>query len=242
MIDQLEAEIDEVHETIDRVEVTLRPPESPMAAYPPKVITLADGNRMVVREVGRDAVPRLLEAVRPLIAVQQDYYDIVAARVYAELLGWYRFRVKDEFCLVGTIKGELVGLVNSRMVTEKIGMSYHTLAFRRGGRIGAHLFASKMEHHFDILKQEEVWIVAESPNGLRRWMGEYGLVFRPEQWHELGGGPTYVLTKDLWEKNKSGKCLGTRPVSKELLNESRKMVLPQTYVQIPNYEPSVAST
>lgn len=220
---------------IDQVEATLRPPESKMAPYPAKVIQLDSGDQMVVHEIGRDAVPQLLEAVKPLIQVAQDYYDIVAARTYSELLGWYRYRVKDEFCLVGTVKGELVGQVNSRMVTDKVGMSYHTLTFRRGGRIGAHLFASKMEHHFDFLGQEEVWIVAESPNGLRRWMGEYGLVFRPEQWHELGGGPTYVLTKELWEKNRAGKCKGTRPVPQELLREAQKMMLPQTYVQIPNY-------
>lgn len=235
MIDQLE------EATIGQVEATLRPPESVMAPYPAKVIVLADGGQMVVHEVGRDAVPHLLEAVKPLITVQQDYYDVVAARVYSELLGWYRSRVKDEFCLVGTVKGELVGLVNSRMLTDKVGMSYHTLAFRRGNRIGAHLFAAKMEHHLDVLKQEEVWIVAESPHGLRRWMGEYGLVFRPEQWHELGGGPTYVLTKELWEKNKAGKCVGTRPVSKELLAVAQKMVLPETYVQIPGYRRSAVA-
>jgi len=228
-------ETEQMQTTLDEVEASLRPPVTLMAPYPPKVIPLATGERMVVREVGRDTVPHLLEAVKPLISVQRDYYDIVAARVYSELLGWYRFRVKDEFCLVGTVNGEMVGLVNSRMVTDKIGMSYHTLAFRRGGRVGAHLFASKMEHHFDILNQDEVWIVAESPNGLRRWMGEYGLVFRPEQWHELGGGPTYVLTKELWEKNRAGKCVGSRPVSMEWLNEAAKMLLPQTYVQIPGY-------
>jgi len=233
--------IDQMEVTIDQVEANLRPPESLMPPYPAKVIDLASGERMVVHEVGRETVPRLLEAVKPLIAVQQDYYDIVAARTYSELLGWYRSRVKDEFCLVGTVKGELVGLVNSRMLTDKVGMSYHTLAFRRGDRVGAHLFAAKMEHHLDVLKQDEVWIVAESPHGLRRWMGEYGLLFRPEQWHELGGGPTYVLTKELWEKNKAGKCLGTRPVSEDLLQEARKMILPETYVQIPNYRRSAVA-
>ena len=220
---------------LDPVEAGLRPPESQFIPYPAKVIDLQSGARMVVHEVGRDAVPHLLEAVRPLINVPEDFYDIVAARTYAELLGWNRFRVKDEFCLVGTIKGELVGLVNSRRVTDKIGMSYHTLAFRRGDRIGAHLFAAKMEHHLDFLKQDEVWIVAESPNGLRRWMGEYGLIPRPEQWHELGGVPTFVLTRELWEQRRADKCKGTRPVPNELLQQAKKMLLPQTYVQIPNY-------
>jgi hypothetical protein len=226
---------------IDPVEASLRPPESEFIPYPPKVIDLKSGARMVVREVGREAVPHLLEAVRPLISVGDDFYDIVAARTFAELLGWYRYRVKDEFCLVGTIKGELAGLVNSRRVTDKIGMSYHTLAFRRGDRIGAHLFAAKMEHHLDFLKQDEVWIVAESPNGLRRWMGEYGLIPRPEQWHELGGVPTYVLTRELWEKQRKEKAQGIRPVPKELLLEAEKMLLPETYVQIPKYRRSAVS-
>jgi len=227
---------------IDPVEASLRPPESEFIPYPAKVVDLKSGARMVVHEVGREAVPHLLEAVRPLISVSEDFYDIVAARTYAELLGWYRYRVKDEFCLVGTIKGELVGLVNSRRLTKSVGMSYHTLAFRRGDRIGAHLFAAKMEHHLDFLKQDEVWIVAESPNGLRRWMGEYNLIPRPEQWHELGGVPTFVLTKALWEANKAEKCKGgTRAVSRELLQEAQKMLLPQTYVQIPNYRRAAAA-
>ncbi|HMK31701.1 MAG TPA: hypothetical protein VK473_18605 [Terriglobales bacterium] len=222
---------------IDKVEAALRPPASAMVPYPAKVIDLSSGDRMVVHEVAREAVPCLLKAVRPLIDVSDDYYDIVAARTYAELLGWYRFRVKDEFCLVGTVNGELVGLVNSRKLTDQVGMSYHTLAFRRGDRIGAHLFAAKMEHHLDFLKQDEVWIVAESPNGLRRWMEEYELIFRPEQWHELGGGPTYVLTRELWERKKRAeKCQGSRPVPLELLQDARRMILPQTYAQIPSYK------
>ena len=105
------------------LEATLRPPEYPMAPYPAKVITLATGVKMVVRQVDRDAVPILLEAVRPAIEVERDYYDIVAARLYAELLGWYRYRVKDEFCIVGQIEGLLVGIVNSRMYSPQLGIS-----------------------------------------------------------------------------------------------------------------------
>ena len=226
---------------LDSVEQILRPSETPMVPYPSKYIDLDSGEKLVICEVTRDTVPHLLEVVKPLITVAQDYYDIVTARIYSELLGWYRYRVKDEFCLVGTINGEIVGLVNSRMVDDNVGMSYHTLAVRRGGRIGAHLFAAKMEHHLDYLKQKEVWIVAESPNGMRRWMEEYGLEFRPSQWHELGGGPTYVLTKEIWDQKKAEKCLGTRPVPAELLETAKKMILPSTYVQIPGYNRSVHS-
>ncbi len=56
------------------------------------------------------------------MGVAKDYYDIVAARMYAELLGWYRFRVANEFVLVGAIEGEIAGIVNSRLVDRDVGM------------------------------------------------------------------------------------------------------------------------
>lgn len=221
---------------IDKMEQSLRPPETPMPEYPAKYITLATGEKMVVRQIKREEVPLVLEAVKPLVTVEKDFYDIVAARLYAELLGYYRYRVKDEYCLLGTINGVIVGIVNGRMLDEKVGMSYHTLTLKQGLRIGAQLFAAKMEYHMDFLKQEEVWIVAESPTGFRRWMIEYELVSRPDQWHELGGVPTYVLTRALWEKHKSEKCTGRRPVSDELLKTAEHPILPSTYSQIPGFK------
>lgn len=211
---------------IDKLEQSLRPAETPMVPYPPKYITLASGEKMVVHQISREDVPRVLEAVKPMVTVEKDFYDIVAARLYAELLGYYRYRVKDEYCLVGTIDGVIAGIVNGRMLNEKVGMSYHTMTLKRGLRIGAQLFAAKMEYHLDYLGQEEVWIVAESPIGFRRWMIEYELEPRPEQWHELGGVPTYVLTKALWEKHKAAKCTGRRPVPEEMLATARKLIVP----------------
>ena len=98
------------------------------------------------------------------------------------------------------------------------------------------LFAAKMEYHLDYLGQEEVLIVAESPNGFKRWMIEYELESRPETWHELGGVPTYVLTKALREKHKAAKCTGRRPVSEELMKTTENPKLPSTYAQIPGYK------
>ena len=198
------------------LEATLRPPEYPMASYPAKVITLATGVKMVVRQVDRDAVPILLEAVRPAVEVERDYYDIVAARLYAELLGWYRYRVRDEFCIIGQIGTLLVGIVNSRMYSPQLGISLHTLAIERGMRIGAHLFAAKMEHHIEYLQQDEVLITAESPIGFRRWMIEYDLELRDGQ-HELGGATPFALTRDLYFRNKERLVAGERPVPPELL-------------------------
>jgi hypothetical protein len=199
------------------LEALLRPPAREMPPYPAKVIVLATGKRMVVRQAERKDVPALLEAVEPTLDIPRDYYDIVGARVYAELLGWYRYRVRDHYCLIGQVDGILVGIVNGRMVDQDIGMSYHTLAIERGLRIGAHLFAAKMEHHLEYLGQKEVWITAESPIGYRRWMLEYGLEPRQGVQHELGGASFYVLTREIWEASKPRLCVGDRPVPEELM-------------------------
>jgi len=195
-----------------------------MAPYPAKVITLATGKQLVVRHVDRPDVPTLLKAVRPAIDIPRDYYDIVAARLYAELLGWYRYRVRDHYCLAGQIDGILVGLVNGRMVDQNTGMSYHTLAIDRGLRVGAHLFAAKMEHHLEYLGQKEVWITAESPIGFRRWMIEYGLELSKTNQHELGGASFYILTRKIWDEAKSRLCVGDRPAPPELLDEARREI------------------
>ncbi|MCC9295565.1 hypothetical protein LN736_11920 [Clostridium sp. WLY-B-L2] len=221
---------------VDKMEQSLRPVELPMKPYPPKVISMANGDKLVIRQISREEVPHILEAVKPLMTVEKDFYDIVASRLYAELLGYYRYRVKNEYCLIGTIDGIIVGIVNGRMVDEKVGMSYHTMALKQGLRIGAQLFAAKMEYHLDILNQEEVWIVAESPNGFKRWMIEYELESRPEIWHELGGVPTYVLTRALWERHRADKLAGRRPVKEELLKAAENPILPITYAQIPGYK------
>jgi hypothetical protein len=177
------------------LEKLLRPVDTPLPPFPPKHMTLASGDDMVIRQVGRDDIPTILPFIAPLMYVERDYYDCVAARVYSELLAYYRHRVQDEYVLVAQIDGELCAVVNGRVVNDKVGMSLHTVALRRGLRIGAHAFATKMEYHIDILGQEEVLIVAESPIGFRRWMIEYELEERFDVPHELGGVPSYALTR-----------------------------------------------
>jgi hypothetical protein len=200
------------------LESVLRAPALEMEPYPAKVITLANSKKMVVRQAKRTEVPILLEAVRPTMSIERDFYDIVGARLYAELLGWYRHRVRNEYCLVGQIDGYVVGIVNGRMVDKDIGMSYHTIAIDRGLKVGAHLFAAKMEHHIEFLGQKEVWITAESPIGFRRWMIEYSLIKQSDVQHELGGATSYKLTRDLYFESKSRLVAGTRPVPDDILN------------------------
>lgn len=225
---------------IDEMEKSLRPPEIELKPYPPKVITLASGEKMVVRQARRDEVGALLGTVAPLMSVPTDFYDIVAARMYSEILGWYRYRVANEFILVGAIDGVIAGIVTSRHVSDKLGMSYHTMTIKRGLRVGAHLFAAKMEHHMEYLNEDEVFIVAESPNGFKRWMIEYQLEDRsaqfPEVRHELGGVPTFVLTRPLWDAVKDVKSTGSRPVSDADLKSAEKLIMPTEYPQIPGFK------
>jgi hypothetical protein len=218
------------------METNLRPKAAEIKPYPPKYIILADGSKLVIRQARQEEIPTLLEAIVPLIQVERDFYDIVAARFYSELLGMLRYRVKDEFCLVGTIDGEIASICNSRLINAKQGMSYHTMTIDRGLRCGAQMFAAKMEHHIELLGQDEVFIVAESPIGFRRWMIEYALEPRFEVWHELGGVPTYVLTRDLYFKAKSRLVTGTRPVPEELLRTADKLILPSEYPQLPGWK------
>ncbi len=225
---------------VDQLEMKLRPPAAEMASYPSKLITLASGEKMVVRECTHKDVGALLGTVYPLLAVSKDYYDIVAARMYSEILGWFRYRVANEFVIVGAINGEIAGIVTSRHVKEGEGMSLHTLTIKRGLRVGAQLFAAKMEHHIEYLKENEVHIVAESPIGFKRWMIEYELEDRSAQYpglrHELGGVPTFTLTRKLWDAIKAVKCTGTRPVPAELLKTAEKLTMPNEYVQLPGWK------
>jgi hypothetical protein len=203
--------------TVEQIEAMLVPPALPMAPYPAKAITLANGEVMVVRQASVDEVDSMLHWIQPLVWVDRDYYNIVAARLFAELLGWKTKRVRDEYCLVGVVNGVLAGIVNGRLWDLKHAVSYHTLTLKRGARVGSNLFASKMEYHFEYLNQDEVWIVAESPIGHRRWMLEYPLETKFEIQHELGGAPSWVLTRDTYFKAKPRLVRGERPVSAELL-------------------------
>jgi hypothetical protein len=210
------------------LEKILRPIDTPLPEFPAKYMTLAGGEQLVIRQVTRDEIPDILPHVEPLIHVERDYYDIVASRVYSELLGYYTYRVQDEYVLAAQIDGELVAVVNGRIVNKDVGMSFHTLALRRGLRVGAHAFAAKMEYHLDVLDQKEVLIVAESPIGFRRWMIEYKLEKRFHIPHELGGCPSWSLTKELFDKARNSLIVGRRPVPENLLKKAKAAILPPT--------------
>jgi hypothetical protein len=208
------------------LEQTLRPIDHEWPSFPPKVVTLATGQRMVIRPIARHEIVDLLPHVEPLVHHERDYYDVVAARVYAELLAHFKHRYQDQYVLVAQIDGHLAAVVNGRFVSRDIGMSLHTLGLHRGLRVGAHAFAAKMEYHLDIIGQKEVLIVAESPIGFRRWMIEYQLEKRFEIPHELGGCPSWALTRELFDRARQSLVVGTRPVPDELLARATHAILP----------------
>lgn len=208
------------------LEKILRPVDTPLPWYDPKYMQIANGEIMVIRQITRDEVPDILPYVKAMIHVEREFYDLVSVRLYAELLSYYMYRVQDEYVFVGQVEGELVAIVNGRTMNKDQGMSLHTMALRRGLRIGAHCFAAKMEYHIDFLKQNEVFIVAESPIGFRRFLIEYELEPRLHIQHELGGVPSYVLTRELFEKARSKLVVGRRPVPDELLKKAEAAFLP----------------
>jgi len=212
-----------VHELTEDSESILRVEwDIPGKPYPAKVVTLASGEKLVIREASREEVPLLLDAIRPVIPVEKDFYDLVGSRLYAELLGWYRYRVKNHFALVGILNGELVGIVNNRARNLKEHISLHTMAFRRGGRIGAHLFAAKHEHSIEVLGADKIFVTVEGPIGLRRWIYEWALEPWPLEHEANGGARNWVLTKEHYSEVKPRLVFGERPVPEDLLKSTLK--------------------
>ncbi|MFH1285243.1 MAG: hypothetical protein ABIH99_01550 [Candidatus Micrarchaeota archaeon] len=191
--------------------------------YQPKYITLANGQKLVIREVQREEVPVLLESIHPLLTYHKDFYDIVSARMYAELLGWYTKRVRNEYALVGVVNGEIAGIVNNRLYDQKKCISFHTMALMRGIQAGAHLFAAKQEHAIENYGVDEILVTAESPIGFRRWMVTWALEPRPGVQHELGGVNSFALTKENYYKQKPKLVFGSRPVPEDLLKSTMNL-------------------
>ena len=57
-------------------------------------------------------------------------------------------------------------------------------------------------------------------------MIEYGLKKRFDMAHELGGVPSWSLTRELYEKARGKLIVGRRPVPEKLLAKARAGILP----------------
>jgi hypothetical protein len=169
-----------------------------------------------------------------VMETEHDFYDIGGARVYAEILGWYRKRLKDPYVLVGLIDGLLAGFANGRLMSQDINISLHTMALVRGGRIGAVMYYAKAYYGFEILGNKEWWATYESYNGWHRWglgMAQPSYPW-PEYQHELGGARVYYITKRYWDaaiKNYVRQMIDTDLVFKvpdEVIKKNEVMRIP----------------
>jgi len=222
----------------EELEPLFQSPPLAQKPFPPCYIELK-GKTMLIREAKVEEIPMLCEYLRkimdsPQFAEGKDFYDIVAARVYSELLGIMRKRLKDPYLFVGLIDGEVVGLCDGRLMSEDINISLHTMAFARGMRAGATLYYAKAGYCFDVLGQKEFWSTFESYNGWKRWglgMAQPSKEY-PDMQHELGGAKIFYITKKYWDssvKNYVKQLVGTdiiRPVPDEIMKANETMRLP----------------
>jgi len=168
--------------------------------FPEAYITLKDGQKLYVREATEADVPLMLEYMEKIMKVDHDFYDIVGVRVYGEILGWYRKRLKDPFQLIGLIDGVWAGFANGRFMSQDIGISLHTLTFIRGARLGWAMYYVKTYYAMEMVKAGEWWTTFESYNGWR--MGGLQLAQPSYPWpkvqHELGGARVYYVDQEYW--------------------------------------------
>ena len=186
---------------VEEIEPILQAPPLNLAPWPGATIKLKDGRDLFIREAKLEEAPKLLSYVEKVMKTPHDFYDVVGARIYAEILGWYRKRLKDPYVLVGLIDGKWVGFANGRLMNEDINISLHSLALERGLRIGAIMYYAKAYYGFELLKNKEWWATYESYNGFMRWgigMAQPSYPW-PEVQHELGGARVYYVRKDYWE-------------------------------------------
>ncbi len=220
---------------VEELEPLLSPPPMDLKPWTPMYIELRGGKKMVIRQMTKEEAPALLPFIKKFLDVDHDFYDIVGARVYAEILGWYRNRLKDPYLLVGVIDGELAALGNGRLMNKDINISLHTMAFKRGLRAGAAMYYAKTYYTFEILGQKEFWATYESYNGFKRWgigMAQPSYPW-PEYQHELGGAKVFYITKEYWDasiKKYLEDYLGTTlkaPVPEDLLKQAENFKIPE---------------
>ena len=179
------------------VEALLQGPALKLPPWPGAMIPLKDGRKLYIREAKIEEAPAMLAYIKRFLEVDHDFYDIVGARVYSEILGWYRKRLKDPYTLVGLIDGLWAGFANGRLMSEEINISLHTMALVRGGRSGAAMYYAKAYYGFEILGNSEWWATYESYNGWMRWglgMAQPSYPW-PDVQHELGGAKVYDVSK-----------------------------------------------
>jgi hypothetical protein len=204
---------DQVTFDVSEIEPFLQGAPTPMQPWPNAMVTLPDGKAMFIRAAKKEEVPLMLPYLRRVMDVDYDFYDIVGVRVYAELLGWYRNRLKDPYVIVGLIDGVLAGLANGRLLNPDVNISHHTMTFIRRGRIGAIMYYCKAYYAFEVLGNQEFWSTFESYNGWRLGFQTVQPSYPwPQYQHELGGARVFYITREHWDrsvKNYIRQMIGT---------------------------------
>lgn len=189
--------------TIDvrEIEPLLQGPALNLKPWPEAMITLKDGRILYIREAKLEEAPMMMGYMKKVMEIEHDFYDIVGARVYSEILGWYRQRIKDPFHLVGMIDGVWAGLANGRFMNEDIAISLHTMTLARRGRIGWAMYYAKTYYALEVAGAKEWWSTFESYNGWRMAGLEMAQPSYPwpEYQHELGGARVFYVTKKYWD-------------------------------------------
>lgn len=222
----VEVSTNEIKFDVSEIEPLLQAPPMNLPKWPEASIQLKDGRTLYIREAKLEEVPAMLGYMEKVMKVEKDFYDIVGVRVYAEILGWYRKRIKDPFTLVGLIDGEWLGFANGRIMSMDVALSLHTMTFTRRGRVGWAMYYAKTYYALEILKCKEWWSTFESYNGWRMAGIEMAQPTKPwpEYQHELGGARVYYVNQDSWNaslKDYAVQAVGA-PLNFNVTDEVRK--------------------
>lgn len=188
-----------------------------MKPYPGRRVTLPDGSEMEVTGMKKNEIEQVCDAILPNLSYHNDLFDLVTSEIVTELYLWRENRpiwdlpAASQFCLVGRVDGEIVGVTNGGLRDPKIGNSLHTTTLKRGLQVGAYLWPCKLEHYFDVLGVDMVEASAESAIGSRKLFVTYGFTQHPfpekySHFHAI----LQTMTRQQWDRIKAGKLAGEK--------------------------------
>lgn len=188
-----------------------------MKPYPGRRVTLPDGSEMEVTGMKKNEIETVCDAILPNLSYHKDLFDLVTSEIVTELYLWRENRpiwdlpAGSQFCLVGRVDGEIVGVTNGGLRDPKIGNSLHTTTLKRGLQVGAYLWPCKLEHYFDVLGVDVVEASAESAIGSRKLFVTYGFTQHPfpnkySHFHAI----LQTMTRQQWDRIKAGKLAGEK--------------------------------
>lgn len=188
-----------------------------MKPYPGRRVTLPDGSEMEVTAMKKNEIETVCDDLLPNLSYHNDLFDLVTSEIITELYLWRENRpiwdlpAGSQFCLVGRVDGEIVGVTNGGLRDPKIGNSLHTTTLKRGLQVGAYLWPCKLEHYFDVLDVDVVEASAESAIGSRKLFVTYGFTQHPfPDKYSHFRAILQTMTRQQWDRIKAGKLAGEK--------------------------------